>query len=137
MENDAIAIQINGVGGRIRFEREKHGLSRETFAEIIDLSPFYIGQIERDERNMSIDTLIKVSDSLNISTDYILKGYDQYLQDISIQQAYNNNYMDDMDTEIKDLLDILSGASKKKVKLITDIAKLIIPHLIKIASTTR
>lgn len=131
MDNDAVAIQINGVGGRIRFEREKHGLSREAFAEIIDLSPFYIGQIERDERNMSIDTLIKVSDSLNISTDYILRGYDQYIQDISIQEAYKNNYIDDIDTEIKDLLDVLSGASKKKIKLITDISKLIIPHLIK------
>lgn len=131
MDNDAIAIQVNGVGWRIRFEREKHGLSRDTFAEIIDLSPFYIGQIERDERNMSIDTLIKISDSLNISTDYILRGYDQYIQNISIKETYKNNYADDMDTEIKDLLDILSGTSKKKIKLIADISKLIIPHLIK------
>ena len=131
MSNDAMAIQVNGIGARIRFEREKLGLSRETLAEIIDLSPFYIGQIERDERNMSIDTLIKVSDSLNISTDYILRGYDQYIQDILIQEAYKNNYIDDMNTEIKDLLDILSGASKKKIKLITDISKLILPHLIK------
>lgn len=131
MSNDAMAIQVNGIGARIRLEREKLGLSRETLAEIIDLSPFYIGQIERDERNMSIDTLIKVSDSLNISTDYILRGYDQYTQDILIQEAYRNNYMDDMNTEIKYLLDILSGASKIKIKLITDISKLILPHLIK------
>ena len=131
MENDAIAISVNEVGVRIRFEREKHGLSRETFAEIIDLSPFYIGQIERGERNMSIDTLIKVSDSLNISTDFILKGYDQYIQDISIQEAFKSNYTAEVDSEIKELLEVLSGASKKKIKLITDISKIIIPHLIK------
>lgn len=120
---------LGAVGSRIRIEREKLGLSREKFAEIIALSPFYIGQIERGERNMSIDTLLKISNSLSISTDYILKGFDLYVENILTLEAVEDNYKIEMDEEIKDFLSIISGSSKEKVQLIKDIAKLILPHL--------
>ena len=120
---------IEEIGARIRSEREKLGLSREKFAEIISLSPFYIGQIERGERNMSIDTLLRISNSLNISTDYILKGYTLYMENILTLDAMENNYKAEIDDEIKDLLSIISGSSKEKVQLIKDITKLVLPYL--------
>lgn len=120
---------IEEIGSRIRIERERLGLSREKFAEIISLSPFYIGQIERGERNMSIDTLLKVSNSLNISTDYVLKGYTLYMENILSLEAMEDNYKVEIDDEIKDLLSIISGSSKEKVQLIKDITKLLLPHL--------
>lgn len=120
---------IEEIGARIRSEREKLGLSREKFAEIISLSPFYIGQIERGERNMSVDTLLRISNSLNISTDYILKGYTLYMENILTLDAMENNYKAEIDDEIKDLLSIISGSSKEKVQLIKDITKLVLPYL--------
>ena len=48
MEIDNVAI-----GLRIRKERKKFRLTREEFAEIIDLSEYYIGQLERGERQAS------------------------------------------------------------------------------------
>ncbi|HCJ56810.1 MAG TPA: XRE family transcriptional regulator, partial [Clostridiaceae bacterium] len=50
-------VDNKGIGERIRKEREKLALTREKLAEIIDLSPLYIGQLERGERQMSLNTL--------------------------------------------------------------------------------
>lgn len=117
------------IGIRIRLEREKLDLSREKFAEIIGLSPFYIGQIERGDRNMSIDTLVKVSDTLNISMDYILKGQTLYMENIYAMEVIEDNYKKGIDSEIKELLDLLSGSSREKIQLIKDLSKLILPHI--------
>lgn len=123
---------LDSVGTRIRFEREKQGLSREAFAEMVGLSPFYIGQIERDERNMSIEVLMKICDFLNVSIDYILKGYVKYMENICIMETFDNNYYDSLDDEIKNLLSILSGSSAENVKLIKDITALLLPRLKKL-----
>ena len=122
-------LNLKEIGIRIRLEREKFNLSREKLAEIIDLSPFYIGQIERGDRNMSIDTLVKISNSLNISVDYILKGQTVYMEQIYTMEAMQNNYKDELDIEIKDFLDLLSGLSKENIQLIKDLSKLILPHI--------
>lgn len=129
LEDHRDYIKLDRIGERIRFEREKRGLSREAFAEIVGLSPFYIGQIERDERNMSVNTLIKICDSLNVSTDYILKGYIQYMEDITVLETIQNNYSEEMDAEIKELLSLLSGCSKENIRLIKEIIKLLIPNI--------
>lgn len=122
-------LDFKEIGVRIRFEREKLNLSREKFAEIVGLSPFYIGQIERGDRNMSVDTLVKISNALSVSVDYILKGRILYMENIYTLEAIENNYKEEMDIEVKELLSLLSGSSKEKVQLIKDISKLILPTL--------
>lgn len=131
MNYDKNPIHLDKIGTRIRYEREKHKLSRETFAEMVGLSPFYIGQIERDERSMSIETLLKICDILNVSTDYILRGYIKYMENILVQETFENNYSENMDKEVKELLATLSGSSKESIKVINDMIKLILPNLIK------
>lgn len=123
------SLDLEGIGIRIRMQRETLNLSREKLAEIIGLSSFYIGQIERGDRSMSLETLIKVSKTLKISTDYILQGHTLYMENIYANEAIEDNYKEDIDQEIKDLLDLFSGLSKSKIQLIKDISKLIMPHL--------
>ena len=122
-------INLKDIGSRIREEREKLGLSREKFAEIVELSSYYIGQIERGERNMSLETLLKISSSLNISIDYILKGYTHYMENILAKEAIEDNYKEEMDEEIKEILSLISGTSKDDLILIKDIIKLILPNI--------
>mgnify|MGYP002067035374 FL=1 len=55
-------INYREIGDKIRIEREKFDISREKFAELLNLSSFFVGQIERGERKMSISTLINVSE---------------------------------------------------------------------------
>ena len=70
MKDIGKTLFLREIGNRIRAEREYLGLTREKFAEIVDLSSFYIGQIERGDRTMSLDTLLKIADSLKLSIDY-------------------------------------------------------------------
>lgn len=129
MKNIDTIINHKEIGSRIRNEREKLGLSRERFAEIVGLSSYYIGQIERGDRNMSLETLIKISSSLNISIDYILKGYIHYMENVLAMEAIEDNYKEELDDEIKEILDLLSGTSKETIRLVKDIIKLILPNI--------
>jgi transcriptional regulator with XRE-family HTH domain len=55
-------------------QRENFDLTREELSELINISPYFLGQIERGERKMSLKTLINISIVLHISTDYLLFG---------------------------------------------------------------
>lgn len=129
MDKTEKSLNHKKIGSRIRFEREKLGLSREKFAEIIGLSPFYIGQIERGDRKMSIDTLANIAGLLNVSIDYILYGYIFYMENISILETFDDIYKEEIDEELKELLLILRGSSKEQISLIKDICKLILPSI--------
>ncbi|WP_077624308.1 helix-turn-helix domain-containing protein [Sediminibacillus massiliensis] len=55
------------VGERLRTIRKSNGLSQEKLAHLSNLHPTYIGQLERGEKNPTIDTIEKVSDALGIT----------------------------------------------------------------------
>ena len=129
MDNKEYNINLKEIGLRIRKEREKLGLSREKFAEIVGLSSYYIGQIELGDRNMSLETLIKVCSSLTVSIDYIVKGYTQYMESILAKEAIEDNYKEEMDLEAKEILSLLSGTSREGLLLIKDMIKLILPNI--------
>jgi len=74
MKNKNLDINIRAIGQRIRKEREKLNLSRDDFAEIIGLSNYYVGQLERGERQMSLPVLIKIANCLHVSLDYLFFG---------------------------------------------------------------
>lgn len=60
------------LGRRIREERQKLNLTQEKLSEAINVSTAYVGQIERGERCPTLDTLIKLSNRLGVSIDYLL-----------------------------------------------------------------
>lgn len=62
------------MGHRLRQQRTLLGLTREEFAEVADISAGYYGQIEVGTSQMSIDTLIKLSKTSQLSMEYILLG---------------------------------------------------------------
>lgn len=70
-------MNLNEIGSRIKAERKNRSLSQERLAEMINVSPHYIYEIERGLKAMSLETLINLSTALNISTDYILFGNKQ------------------------------------------------------------
>lgn len=62
------------IGSRIRKQREYMGLSREQLAEMIDVTPKFCSDIELGVKGMSVPTLCRISQTLRLSTDYILFG---------------------------------------------------------------
>lgn len=49
------------IGKKVRLERLRHGWTQEELAEKTDMSPSFIGQIERGVKVVSIDTLERLS----------------------------------------------------------------------------
>ena len=54
------------LGKRIRNYRKNKGLSQEKLAELAGCHPTYIGQIERGEKNATVESIEKIATSLNV-----------------------------------------------------------------------
>ncbi len=65
-------IDYTKLGNRIKEERLKRNLSREELAEIIDISPSFLGLIERAERGLSIDTLYSIASAYGATIDSLM-----------------------------------------------------------------
>lgn len=55
------------LGQRIRNHRTAKGFSQEKLAELSGCHSTYIGQIERGEKNATIESIEKISTALNVS----------------------------------------------------------------------
>ncbi|MBE6969049.1 MAG: helix-turn-helix transcriptional regulator [Ruminococcaceae bacterium] len=55
------------VGKRLRSYRTGQSLSQEKLAERAGLHPTYIGQVERGEKNLTIESLEKITSALDVS----------------------------------------------------------------------
>lgn len=60
------------LGKRIREERKRLNLTQAELAEAIDISDTYMGAIERGERSLTLDTLVRLVDRLGVTIDYLL-----------------------------------------------------------------
>ena len=62
------------VGLRIRKLREDKGWSQEKLAEKADLHRTYIGQVERGEKNIGIENLVRIAQAIGSKTATLVAG---------------------------------------------------------------
>ncbi len=62
------------VGQRIRNYRNKLGLSQEGLAELCGCHPTYIGQVERGEKNATLESVEKIAIALNVSLSKLFEN---------------------------------------------------------------
>ena len=55
------------IGQRIRNYRTQKGLSQEKLAELAGCRPTYIGQLERGEKNATLESVEKIASAMDIS----------------------------------------------------------------------
>ncbi|MBQ9994471.1 MAG: helix-turn-helix transcriptional regulator [Clostridia bacterium] len=79
-----IKIDNVGIGERVKGKRRELGMTQEELADKCDVSTSYIGHIERGSTSMSVNTLLLLSRTLNVSTDYLL--YDSFSDDDQMLQ---------------------------------------------------
>ena len=60
------------LGQRIREERKRLNLTQTELADAIDISDTYMGAIERGERSLTLDTLVRLVNRLGVTVDYML-----------------------------------------------------------------
>ena len=100
-------MEYINLGKKIREERIKQGLTQEVLGEKIDSTGSYIGQIERGERNASMEKVLLIAEELKISLDYL------------VGNTNNLRYIDEkLEEEIK-------GATNEQKEMLVDIMKII------------
>lgn len=62
------------VGDAIREARKAATLSQERLAERAELHPNYIGEVERGEKTISVDALLRIAGALKVSITKFFPG---------------------------------------------------------------
>lgn len=100
-------------GSRVRTIREQAGLTREQIAEMIERSPTFVADVERGSVGVSIQTLIKICEVLNISSDRLLwdkiskTSFDERLQFL------DEDYIPIIDKAIQNQIALIRLAERK------------------------
>ena len=100
------------IGSRIKRSRKTKHLTQESLAEKINVSPHYIYEIERGSKMMSLGILMKISQALCVSTDFLLFG----------EQSYSDLPEDDLSF-------LLSTLSYDQRTAVTKILTAMVPYL--------
>lgn len=101
------------LGKRIREERLRERMTQEQVAEIIDMSAVYLGQVERGERKLSIDTLVKIANALHISVESLLRD----------SLKHNSDMIDN------ELAALLQGRTHEEKTLVLDTVRAVLSHV--------
>lgn len=69
-----------GLGRKIRTKRKSNGMTQEQLAEKTGISISFLGHIERGSRKASLETLVKLANTLEVSLDYLMQdSLDSYI----------------------------------------------------------
>lgn len=101
------------LGKRIREERLKLNLTQERLAEDVDLTTAYIGQVERGERNLTLENLVAVANRLNVTVDYLL----------------SDSITTGTDPSVIQLSQLLSNKTQEEKAMAVDVIKTLFRHL--------
>ncbi|RUT29541.1 XRE family transcriptional regulator [Paenibacillus zeisoli] len=112
-------MNYDSLGKRLRQERRKMHWTQEKLAERIDVSDAYIGQIERGERSLSLDTLIRLANELGVTVDYLLHDSIEITDDQFVDQ----------------IRQIMMNRSAKEKQMALDMIKLMFTHLDDLSKT--
>jgi transcriptional regulator with XRE-family HTH domain len=120
-------IDLVALGQRIRAGRERMLLTRAEFAEILELSDYYLGQLERGERQASLMVLLKICECLHLSLDYLILGGTKY--PVNEIQNRKDSYETKETTGREELYRLLYSCTDEEVSLIKKLVKTLLPYI--------
>lgn len=101
---------------RLKLLREEKGLIQKDIAKLLNVSIPAINQYENGKRDMSTETVIKLAEYFDVSTDYLLGKSDiRNPEEKDFRFAYHKETEGMTDEEIKDALRFYKEM-KKKIK---------------------
>jgi transcriptional regulator with XRE-family HTH domain len=63
-------------GAAVRLERKSRGHSQEGFADLVGLDRSYMGGVERGERNVALDNIMRILETLEMQPSKFFKYLD-------------------------------------------------------------
>lgn len=106
-------MDYNALGTRIRQERIKQNLTQEKLAELCGLSDSYIGIVERAEKHITVDTLVKIATALGVGADYLLCDSMKNLHNSKLDSLIRGLSPDE-ENMVLDILNVVLTHSRKK-----------------------
>ena len=85
------------IGARIKEIRNKKGLTQEQLSEKMEINPKYLSSIERGNENPTLNTLIKLSESLEVDLGEIFSFIQ--IEDPGERKLLVTTLLDQADTE--------------------------------------
>ncbi|MCR0419568.1 DNA-binding transcriptional regulator, XRE-family HTH domain [[Clostridium] innocuum] len=102
-------IDYKAIGQRIKIARIKKGITQEAVADLIDITPAHMSNVETGKTKVSLPTLIEIANALSVSVDTLLS--DNVLASKIIFEGEAKELFKDCDEyEIRFLVDILKSA---------------------------
>lgn len=100
-------LDYKAIGKRIKIARIKADLTQEKLAEIIDISPTHLSNIETGTTRVSLTVIVSLANALSVTADDLLCD--------SVVKAR-------VQFE-KDLADILNDCDEYEIRMVTDMAQ--------------
>ena len=88
-------------GCRLKEMRKERGLTQEQLAAVVNMSTVHLGNIELGKRGISIDLLLELSDALDVSIDFLVRG-----------RAYESIQAGQLISNIRELLDEIEALTQ-------------------------
>lgn len=95
-------MDLKSIGKKIKEQRIRKNISQEKLAELIDVTPSYISNLESGNRIASLHTMLEIVNKLELSIDYLM------LDDLTI----NSNEMK-IDKKLIEFKNILAEINDK------------------------
>lgn len=111
-------FQIKHFAKNLRYIRERMGFTQEKLAEVVDVAYSYIVKLENNDDTPGIETILKISNSLDIPIEFLLK--DEGGRALKIY--YDSYIFTELSKLPDDKLDAITEALTKVVEM-TDILK--------------
>lgn len=102
-------IDYKLIGSRVREERIKYNLTQEKLAENVGISASYMGLLERGDRILSVETLVKLSVALGVSTDSLLEATFDSVKKDSFAIQFSLMMSDLADDQKQMVLDVIQA----------------------------
>ena len=107
--------ESTAIGVRVQQERTRMGLTREQLAEMMDMSVWYITDIERGRSGLSVPGLIQLCEIFGCSADYLLFGR---LDSLSLAAR-----VDQLPPELRKLVDDMLAKQMEIIEAARDLEK--------------
>lgn len=83
-----MSVIAKTIGQRVRNFRTEKGLSQEKLAEMSGCHPTYIGQVERGEKNATLESIEKIASAMNVPLSKLFEKIGEDVSDSIPMKCY-------------------------------------------------
>lgn len=86
-------LDFKTIGQKIKERRKMLGITQECIADILNVNPSHISNIENGRANPSLTALVKIANILECSVDYFIDGEYTYKIDKNMPKTLDDKIM--------------------------------------------